>query len=447
MPDKLATDGQIASALIMPADEMNTGARRRRAEEDADSTAQNGGAEWQTRDLPIPQPHNITLRHQAGQLTVDWETAPNGYEVALVRGRHEILNQHHINPPATLLTDAVPAGEYCITVKARTEGWGDMADMDGDPCIVKLATPTQIVLSYNDVLQRLEVQWQPAPGAQGYRVQVVQMVADALVQASASHWHWGGASAGQASKRVLQAWVQAQGDERYYVDSNLGKSALVEFAVAGPDWGLFDESDFDRADFFPDEDEMLTVSGGDMLDSADEGADESWSLALLIEAKVGLGYTLDDNVSPPTRGRVAEDGLLVHEISALAEGCVITFDDGSEAVELIFEPANEEAEIVPELFLEELNLPLFDDDEEAPADLDLDFDEPEADEEENVISLVIAGKENSRYTLDDRINPPSAGQVSADGVLIHAVAPAAVGCTIAFQDGSGDVVEFIFSPF
>lgn len=444
MADRLPTDGQNATPLAMPGDQMNGAKRRRPPADGGVSTTQNWDAETPTGALPIPQPHNITLQHNAGALTVDWHTAPNGYEVALVRGRNEILNQYHLNPPATLLTDAVPAGEYCITVKARLNGADADDQTDGEPCIVKLATPMQITLRYNEALRQLEVHWQPVTGAQGYRVQVVQIVAAATVPAGNGRWAWGQASAGQSAKRQLQAWVQAQGDERYYVDSNVGKSAIFEFIAAGPGWGLFDQSDFDHADFFPEAD---AAADGASAASADDDEGEFWTLTLLIAQKAGLGYTLDDNINPSSRGQVAEDGLLVHEVSVLAEGAVITFDDGSEAVELLFAPADDEAEPTPEAFLakeHQLELPWVEDeeDEEDPA---LVAPEPEADDE-NTISLFIPGKENSAYTLDDHVNAPSAGRVTADGLLIHAVASTAQICTIQFQDGSGDNVEFIFAP-
>ncbi len=89
MADRLPTDGQNATPLAMPGDQMNGAKRRRPPADGGVSTTQNWDAETPTGALPIPQPHNITLQHNAGALTVDWHTAPNGYEVALVRGRND----------------------------------------------------------------------------------------------------------------------------------------------------------------------------------------------------------------------------------------------------------------------------------------------------------------------------------------------------------------------
>lgn len=454
MLDRSSTEGQTNGTMVMPGDEMNAAPRQRRRPALGDEmNGQGEGAQEETTTgfstMPIPQPHNIALRHHAGALTVDWHTAPNGYEVALVRGRHEILNQPCINPPTTLSTDAVPAGEYCVVVKARTNGGADDDQGDRQSCIVKLATPAQIALTYNEALQRLEVQWQPVTGAQGYRVQVVQVVVEADVPAASNRWTLSSAAAGKAARRQLQAWVQAQGDERYYVDSNIGKSAIFEFTVAGPAWGLFDRSDFDQADFFPEGEETAAAASDFTVAGMDEEEAETWPLTLLIAEKAGMGYTLDDNVGSPSSGEVAEDGLLVHPVSSLAEGAVITFDDGSEVIELLFAPAEEEDALTPETFLAEtyqLDLDWVEEEEEAEAE-DLAFVAPVPDDEdENTLSLFIPGKENSAYTLDDHVNAPTTGQVTADGLLIHAVALTAESCMIQFQDGSGDSVEFIFAP-
>lgn len=441
MGDKFSTTGQTNGTLVMPGDEMNGAPRPRRKPADGDGMNGNGqelDAQEETPEtttMPIPQPHNITLRHQDGALTVDWHTAPNGYEVALVRGRNEILNQPCVNPPTTLLTDAVPAGQYCVTVKARPNGQADSAEDECEPCIVKLATPTEIVLAYNEALRRLEVQWQPVAGAQGYRVQVVQVVAEAAAPATSNRWTLGGAATRKTAPRRLQAWVQARGDERYYVDSNIGKSTFFEFTVAGPAWGLFDQSDFDQADFFPEE--TNDTEGASSVASADEDAAEvaaeAWPLTLIIEAKAGIGYLLDDNVNPPSRGQVADDGLLVHEVAPLAEGCVIIFDDGSAPMELIFDRAADEAEDEPDEFFEEtydLEL-LFDEDEALEQTLD---QLPDDDDDEPLLSLLIPEKANRAYVLDDGVNPPSEGMVTEDGLLVHAIAPQATGCTIQFED-------------
>src|SRR4051794_38880432 len=101
MRDRSPTDGQANARIAMPGDAMNTAARNRKTTAPGDdmngagqgAAAQDEAPEAGRANMPIPQPHNIALRHHDGTLTVDWHTAPNGYEVALVRGRNEILNQ------------------------------------------------------------------------------------------------------------------------------------------------------------------------------------------------------------------------------------------------------------------------------------------------------------------------------------------------------------------
>ena len=70
--------------------------------------------------------------------------------------------------------------------------------------------------------------------------------------------------------------------------------------------------------------------------------EEFTTLSLVIEEKARVGYTLDDGVTPPSDGVVADDGTLVHQVSASAVGCVITFDDGSEPLELVFDDSTDE---------------------------------------------------------------------------------------------------------
>jgi hypothetical protein len=373
------------------------------------------------------------VHHTDGTLTVDWHTAPNGYEVALVRRQNEMLNQHCVNPPATLPTDSVPAGQYCVTVKARVNGQNGTDEEECAPCIVKLATPTQIALTYHEQTHQLEVHWQPVDGAQGYRVQLVQLVAEANVFAGSSNWTFRGTAASPEAKPVVQAWVQAKGDEQYYVDSNIGKSAPFVLPI-GLCWGIFDLTNFDRVGYYPEEDAGaegdVSVASVDM--EAEEDAAEALPLTLIIEDKAGMGYTLDDNVNPPSRGQVADDGLLVHPVSLLAEGCVITFDDGSAPVELVFDRVAGKDEDDPDEFFEETyDLELLDQDEEIEQALN---ELPDDDDDEPMLSLIFPEKANCLYMLDDGVNPPSEGMVAEDGLLVHAIAPQATGCTIQFED-------------
>ena len=75
---------------------------------------------------------------------------------------------------------------------------------------------------------------------------------------------------------------------------------------------------------------------------------------MIIEEQAGVGYTLDDGVVPPSEGVVAEDGTLVHQVSKASVGCVITFEDGSEPLELDFEDsADEEDDLTGDETVEE----------------------------------------------------------------------------------------------
>ncbi len=192
--------------------------------------------------------------------------------------------------------------------------------------------------------------------------------------------------------------------------------------------------------------------------------DEEFStLSLIVEDKAGVAYTLDDGVTPPSEGVVAEDGALIHRVSKESEGCVITFADGSEPLELIFDDDSSDAEDyyasdeyaedwaehleAAEYAAEELEEP------EDESDESVDYEEMEAlidsrvEEDERVVSLVLpeyAGKSYTlSYPLDEDIYT-SQGVIDEDGLLLHPVSPEAEGCTIEI-DGEPEKLELIFS--
>lgn len=186
--------------------------------------------------------------------------------------------------------------------------------------------------------------------------------------------------------------------------------------------------------------------------------EEFATLSLIIEDKAGLAYSLDDGVTPPSEGRVAEDGALIHRVSKASEGCVITFEDGSEPIELIFDDfADEEDDdswdesaedwvesiAVVKRTDEELE------DEEDEEDELVDEEETEelidswVEDDERTVSLMIPEHAGKRYTLDDGFTT-SEGVIDEDGLLLHPISPEALGCTIEIE-GEPEKIELIFS--
>jgi len=185
--------------------------------------------------------------------------------------------------------------------------------------------------------------------------------------------------------------------------------------------------------------------------------EEFTTLSLVIEEKAGVGYTLDDGVTPPSDGVVADDGTLVHQVSTSAVGCVITFDDGSEPLELVFDDSTDEedglafegtveewAELVEvedaseELRAQEGEIGEIYDEEEVEELID-----SWVDDDERTVSLVILEHAGKSYTLDDGITA-SEGVIDEDGLLLHSVSPEAVGCTIEIE-GEPERIELVFA--
>ena len=185
--------------------------------------------------------------------------------------------------------------------------------------------------------------------------------------------------------------------------------------------------------------------------------EEFTTLSLMIEEKAGVGYTVDDGVTPPSEGVVADDGTLVHLVSKASVGCVITFDDGSEPLELIFEgSALEEDDLTDDETVEEWAELV--DVEGAPEELEAQKDEPDhviddeaaeelidswVDDDERTVSLLLPEHAGKSYTLDDGI-AAGEGVIDEDGLLLHPVSPEAVGCTIEIE-GEPERIELVFA--
>jgi hypothetical protein len=126
----------------------------------------NNNSNCSDQDVPIEstsqvKPGDITLSHDRGILSIDWKTAPDGYQVILYKGNQEITSQQSINPPATLTTDSLMAGTYCVKVKVRGKANNVDEYAKCEPCIVKLEAPSNILLSQDSETQKLKVTWSP----------------------------------------------------------------------------------------------------------------------------------------------------------------------------------------------------------------------------------------------------------------------------------------------
>jgi len=185
--------------------------------------------------------------------------------------------------------------------------------------------------------------------------------------------------------------------------------------------------------------------------------EEFTTLSLIIEEQAGVGYTLDDGVTPPSEGVVAEDGTLVHQVSKASVGCVITFEDGSEPLELNFEDSADEGDdlTVDETAKEWAELVEIEDtSEELEAQEDetdeiIDDEEIEelidswVDDDERTVSLLIPEHAGKSYTLDDGITT-SEGVIDEDGLLLHSISPEALGCTIEIE-GEPERIDLVFA--
>lgn len=176
---------------------------------------------------------DITLSHDRGILSIDWKTAPDGYQIILYKGNQEITSQQSINPPATLTTDSLMAGTYCVKVKVRGKANSVDDYAKCEPCIIKLEAPSNILLIHDTNTQKLRVSWNPVDGATSYRVQVVQVFNPEQPTTDTNSDEIDVSSLdGQA--RTYQAWVQAIGDEQH-IDSNIGKSDAILSPLPAPD--------------------------------------------------------------------------------------------------------------------------------------------------------------------------------------------------------------------
>jgi hypothetical protein len=185
--------------------------------------------------------------------------------------------------------------------------------------------------------------------------------------------------------------------------------------------------------------------------------EEFTTLSLIIEEQAGVGYTLDDGVVPPSEGVVAEDGTLVHQVSKASVGCVITFEDDSEPLELNFEDSgdaeddltvDETVEEWAELIdVEETSEELGAHDDESGEIIDdeeiEELIDSWVDDDERTVSLVIPEHAGKSYKLDDGITA-SKGVIDEDGLLLHSVSPEAVGCTIEIE-GEPEKIELVFA--
>lgn len=181
------------------------------------------------------------------------------------------------------------------------------------------------------------------------------------------------------------------------------------------------------------------------------------TLSLIIEEQAGVGYTLDDGVVPPSDGVVADDGTLVHQVSRASVGCVITFEDGSEPLELNFENSADEVdgltgddgveEWAELLDVEETSGKLAGHDGDRGEMIDDDEIEELidswVDDDERTVSLVLPEHAGKSYELDDGITA-SDGVIDEDGLLLHSVSPEAVGCTIEIE-GEPEKIELVFA--
>ncbi|NES84897.1 MAG: hypothetical protein F6K10_27735, partial [Moorea sp. SIO2B7] len=184
--------------------------------------------------MPMPsssivKSSDITLRHKDSNLSVDWKTAPDGYQVAICKANCEITSVKSENPPATFATQSLPAGEYWVKVKVSSNQNGEDSDasnhIEGEPSIVKLETPTNISLSSANDNQTLKVTWDEVDGAQNYKVEIVQVIDQAETN-EGNELNFDLSSLRESATVAYQAWVQAKGDEQH-IDSNIGKSLIV----------------------------------------------------------------------------------------------------------------------------------------------------------------------------------------------------------------------------
>jgi hypothetical protein len=175
---------------------------------------------------------DITLKHDEGMVTVDWKTAPDGYDVILCQGDREMTRQPVINPPTSFPTASWSAGTYCVKVKVRGSDRPDPPATRCEPCLVKLPAPSNIAFFYDGTAEKLRVTWDEVTGATNYRVEIVQVFNPEAPLADRNVYELE-ISALDGQTTTYQAWVQAKGDERH-IDSNIGKSAATLSPLPAP---------------------------------------------------------------------------------------------------------------------------------------------------------------------------------------------------------------------
>lgn len=180
----------------------------------------------------IVQSYPIKLSHNEGNLIVTWDTAPNGYQVALYQDNQEISSNHFNNPPAIFPTASLEAGTYSIEVKVKNNHLSNGSSRSNFqsllPSIVKLKAPTPISLTYNNATQKLNVSWPPVLDAKFYLVQLVniedndQVFFQKKIPKEQTYLDINVSSL-QGKAGTYQAWIQAKGDAEY-IDSDISRS-------------------------------------------------------------------------------------------------------------------------------------------------------------------------------------------------------------------------------
>lgn len=183
-------------------------------------------------DTSLIPDRNITLNHHDGIVTVDWKTAPDGYDVILCQGNREITRQQVINPPTSFPTASWPAGTYCMKVRVRGSDRLPIGEIGCEPCIIKLPAPSNIAFFYDGNAQKLRVTWDEVAGATNYRVEIVQVFNPDAPLSDRNAYELD-VSALDGKTITYQAWVQAKGDAQH-IDSNIGKSAATLSPLPAP---------------------------------------------------------------------------------------------------------------------------------------------------------------------------------------------------------------------
>jgi len=171
------------------------------------------------------------LSYKEGNLLVNWDTAPNGYQVTLYQDNQKISSNQFNNPPAIFPTASLAAGTYFIEVKARGDRSSSKSRGSNSQTslasIVKLKAPADVLLTYNNVTQKFNLTWQKALDARYYLVQLVnvennnQVLFQKAIPKEENCLDID-VSTLQGKTGFYQAWIQAKGDAEY-IDSDISK--------------------------------------------------------------------------------------------------------------------------------------------------------------------------------------------------------------------------------